>query len=56
MNPNAPGFSPTLKLTGLRLRGRCLDIAVEGGQFTVTVDGQEIGSRLGVPVVLPAEA
>jgi hypothetical protein len=36
INPHAPGFSPSLKLTGLRLRGRCLDIAVEGGQFTVT--------------------
>ena len=39
VNPNAPGFSSSLKLTGLHLRGRCLDIAVEGDQFTVTVGG-----------------
>ena len=34
---------------------RWLDIAVDGGQFTVTVDGQEISSPLGTAVELPAE-
>jgi hypothetical protein len=55
VNPHPPCFSPSLKLTGLRLRGRCLDIAVDGDQFTVTVDGQETRSRLGAPVVLQPE-
>lgn len=53
INPQPPSFSPQISLTGLRLRGRCLDIAVGEGKFTVTADGEETNSALGIPVVVP---
>jgi hypothetical protein len=53
INPQPPTFSPQLKLTGLRLRGRCLDIEVDGGEFAVTEGGAETRSPVGTSVVLP---
>ena len=47
VRPQPPSFAPELKLTGLRLRGHVLDIAVQGGAFTVTVDGVTTRSPLG---------
>lgn len=52
VNPQPPSFAPELRLTGLRLRGRTLDIAVKGGEFAVTVDGTTTRSPLGMPLVL----
>lgn len=52
INPQPPGFSPQIKLTGLRLRGREIDITVADGEFTVMVDGQPLRSSLGTPVVI----
>ena len=56
IDPHPPRFAPDLSLTGLRLRGRCLDIVVAGRQFTVTEDGSTITSSLGEPVVLTPPA
>jgi hypothetical protein len=56
INPHPPSFAPKVSLSGLRLRGRCLDIEVAGGQFTVTESGSTITSELGRPVVLKPEA
>ncbi|MBU0608146.1 MAG: hypothetical protein KKI08_09665, partial [Armatimonadetes bacterium] len=52
INPQPPSFSPELKLTGLRLRGRCLDIEVRAGEFAVTTNGETVVSTLGKQVVL----
>lgn len=52
VNPRPPSFSPRISLTGLRLRGRCLDIEVDGGEFTVTVDGRVLDSAVGTPLVI----
>ena len=52
VNPQPPSFSPEISLTGLRLRGRCLDTAVAEGQLAVTMDGEAITSPLGTPVAL----
>ena len=52
INPQPPSFSPELKLTGLRLRGRCLDIGVWAGELAVTTDGETVVSTLGKQVVL----
>jgi len=53
IKPQPPSFSPELRLTGLRLRGRSLDISVAGGSYTVTVDGSATTSALGTPTVVP---
>ncbi|MCE5240396.1 hypothetical protein LLH23_18170 [bacterium] len=53
INPQPPSFAPELTLTGLRLRGRCLDITVRAGEFTVTSNGETVVSTLGQQVVLP---
>jgi len=54
VDPRPPSFSPELKLTGLRLRGRCIDIAVADGEYTVTVNGHALSAPVGTPTVLPA--
>ena len=55
INPQPPSFSPQMSLTGLRLRGLCLDLSVAGGEFTVTVDGETISSTVGIPIALSVE-
>ncbi|MEI6502161.1 MAG: hypothetical protein WCP21_14190, partial [Armatimonadota bacterium] len=52
IDPTPPTFAPELKLTGLRLRGLCLDISVAEGEFSVTVEGETISSTVGAPIVL----
>ena len=56
VNPRPPAFSPELKLIGLRLRGRSLDIAVDRGGYTVRADGEELRAPLGTATVLPPGA
>lgn len=55
VNPRPPSFSPELSLKGLHLRGRTLDLEVQGGMFGVTCDGEVIHSQVGVPVALPPQ-
>jgi len=52
INPRPPSFAPQLKLTGLRLRGRVLNIECGDGEFTVTVDGQIHRSTLGTAITV----
>lgn len=55
INPQPPSFSPEMKLTGLHVRGRCLDIAVSSSEYSVTVDGKTTTTPLGTPMVLPPD-
>lgn len=55
VSPRPPSFCRELKLTGLQLRGRRLDITVTDGQFAVNTRGQTSVSLPGVPVLLPPE-
>ncbi|MEN6642391.1 MAG: hypothetical protein ABFE08_08105 [Armatimonadia bacterium] len=52
VDPQPPSFSPRLKLTGLRLRGRCLDIEVGESGYTVWVDGKVRKGELGTAMVV----
>jgi len=52
INPQPPASSPEIALTGLRLRGRCLDISVSGGEYRVTVDGRTTTSVVGTPMAV----
>ena len=54
INPRPPAFSPDLSLSGLRLRGRCLDVSVAAGEYHVTVDGKTTVAPVGTPTVVPA--
>ncbi len=54
VNPSVPDFSPELKLTGLKLRGKTLDISANQDQFEVTVDGIKMQSTAGTPMIIPA--
>ncbi len=51
VNPQPPSFCPELTLTGLHVRGRCLDIAVADSQFTVKTEEQTQMSPLGERIV-----
>ncbi len=54
IDPHPPAYSPELVLTGLRLRGQCIDIATGAGEYRVTVDGRTMTSALGTALVVPA--
>ena len=56
INPIPPSFSPRIRLTGLRIRGRTLDIEVKNSEVTVTTDGRVLSSTIGRPVVLEPKA
>ena len=53
VNPQPPAFSPEISLTGLKVRGRELDILVAGGRYRVVADGEVLEAEVGVPVALP---
>ena len=42
VNPNPPDFAPEMELTGLRLAGHVLDIAVKAGQYRILENGKTI--------------
>ena len=52
VNPRPPRFSPRIALHGLRLRGRRMDLLVNGNSFTVRADDRTVRSALGRPVIL----
>ncbi len=54
VNPQPPAFSPEIGLTGLKLRGRELDILVAEGRVRVVADGEVLEAEVGAPIVLPA--
>ncbi|MCX6359829.1 MAG: hypothetical protein NT029_08490 [Armatimonadetes bacterium] len=52
VDPHPPAFSPRMALRGLRIRGRTLDIRVDGGSFTVRSSAGAVRSRVGAPVTV----
>jgi hypothetical protein len=54
INPHPPSFSPSIALTGVRLRGREFDVAAEPNVFRVTFGGRTLQSKIGTEVVIPA--
>ena len=55
VNPVPPSFSPTIRLSGLKIRGRSIDIEAGDGVFTVTAGGRSVQSAVGQPIVLEPE-
>ncbi|MCX6622682.1 MAG: hypothetical protein NTY38_16760 [Acidobacteria bacterium] len=54
IDPSPPSFSPSVKLTGLRIRGHHFDVAATPEGYEVKADGGIRRSRLGIPTVLQA--
>jgi hypothetical protein len=52
INPQPPEWSPRTRLTGLKARGRTLDIMVDGGAYQVNSGGKVLRGRVGTPLVV----
>jgi hypothetical protein len=54
IDPHPPAFAPQMELKGLRLRGRVLDIRVDGREYEVREGDRRIRQTVGHPTVLPS--
>jgi hypothetical protein len=54
IDPSPPSFAPRLELTGLRLRGRTLDVRVDGPTYEVVEGDRRILQAIGKPTILHA--
>ncbi|MGC8641343.1 MAG: hypothetical protein ACP5XB_15875 [Isosphaeraceae bacterium] len=54
VNPTPPACAPQMELKGLRLRGRLLDIRVDGRTYEIRAGPRRIRQTIGQPTVLPA--
>lgn len=54
INPVSPSFSPELKLEGLKLRGKTIDIISNGLEYTVVTNGTTYKRKIGESVTIPA--
>lgn len=52
INPHPPRFSPELKLTGLKILGKNIDIYVKGEKYEVKIDNKIITSKVGNPTII----
>jgi len=52
INPHPPALAPEIELTGLRVRGKVLDIAVQGAEYQVRIAGEQIRVPVGKAVRL----
>jgi hypothetical protein len=52
INPAPPSFSPKISLKGLKLRDKQIDIVVKGKAYMVQVNGRQIKSEIGKPIVV----
>ena len=55
INPHPPFFSPSIALTGVKLRGHEFDVAANPNTFRVTSDGRTLTSQIGTELVIPAK-
>jgi hypothetical protein len=47
VNPMPPTWCPSLRLSGVRLRGKTFDVAVNGNQYEVSTGGKILRGRVG---------
>lgn len=52
VNPHLPGFCKNIGISGLRIHGKTIDIAVRDGEFVVSVNGVPARSKLGTPIIV----
>ena len=52
VDPKPPKWSPWLRLSGLRLRGKTLDVSVSGAAYRVKNGGKLSTGHVGTPMVL----
>jgi len=56
ISPHPPEFSPSLRLSGVKLRGFNFDVKANRSDFEVEMGKKVIRSKIGTPVVLRADA
>lgn len=54
IDPTPPPFAPQMELNGLRLRGRVLDIRVDGRAYEIREGTRSVRQDVGQPTILPA--
>lgn len=52
INPVKTSLSNKMGLKGLKLRGKNIDVSVDGNKFYITADGKKFSSGIGNPVVI----
>lgn len=52
INPVGSQLASTFELSGLKLRGKDINIRVEGGEYTVSVDSKTYKKKLGTATVI----
>jgi hypothetical protein len=52
IDPKPPSFSPWIKLTDVRIRGRRFDVSATASGYEVNVDGHLLRAKLGTPTLL----
>lgn len=52
INPKKSSLSNKMELKGLELRGKSIDVSVNGDSFYVKVDGKTHSSTIGTPIVI----
>jgi hypothetical protein len=50
INPVKTSLSNKMVIKGLKLRGKNIDVSVDGNMFYVTVDSNKYSSNIGKPV------
>ncbi len=52
INPKKTSLSNKMEIKGLKLRGKNIDVSVDGDSFYVSVDGKTYSSNIGHPVIM----
>jgi len=55
VDPHPPSFSPSIALTGVKVRGREFDVVADPKAFRVTFEGRTLTSKIGTAVSIPAQ-
>jgi hypothetical protein len=54
IDPTPPAFAPEMELNGLQLRGRVLDVRVDGRTYEIREGQRRIRQAVGQPTILPS--
>ena len=52
VNPTVPSFSPEIRLEGLKIRGKHINITANATDYHVVVDGKEYHAPIGTAIAL----